>query len=181
MSKFMVTMDGQSYEVETPLDLPGIPLAGMSNGQISSAACFLVNNQPVKVIIPETGSAADDTLWLIINDRSYEVMVDPDMGWIKSRWGIHSLEILDLDTIAPPHRTGNGLTGNGRIKAPIPGSIVRVMITMGESVEPGQPLFILEAMKMENEIRAHQSGIIKTINVSPGQSVSINQVLAEFE
>ncbi len=71
-------------------------------------------------------------------------------------------------------------SGDGHLKAPIPGLVAKVLVAVGEQVEAGQPLLILEAMKMENEIRAPLSGWIKTLNVAPGQSVSHNELLAEI-
>jgi biotin carboxyl carrier protein len=54
------------------------------------------------------------------------------------------------------------------------------MVSVGQAVEVGQPLLALEAMKMENEIRAPRSGIVSTLHVAPGQAVGRNEVLAEI-
>ena len=62
----------------------------------------------------------------------------------------------------------------------IPGLIKTVLVAEGEQVEAGQPLFILEAMKMENEIHAPKSGVIGQIRVKPGQDVTLHEVLAEI-
>ncbi|MCO6450381.1 MAG: acetyl-CoA carboxylase biotin carboxyl carrier protein subunit [Caldilineales bacterium] len=63
--------------------------------------------------------------------------------------------------------TGADLT----IKAPIPGLVIRVMVGVGDQVEAKQPLVILEAMKMENELRAPRAGIITDVRVKAGESV----------
>jgi biotin carboxyl carrier protein len=55
-----------------------------------------------------------------------------------------------------------------------------VLAAEGEQVEAGQPLFILEAMKMENEIHAPKSGVISQISAKPGQEVMLHEVLAEI-
>ena len=89
---------------------------------------------------------------------------------------LHQVEVRDLEsTIARP------ASGDGRIKAPIPGLITRVLVSPGEPVEIGQPLMVLEAMKMENEIRAPRSGRVTQINVAAGQSVALGMVIAEVE
>lgn len=71
--------------------------------------------------------------------------------------------------------------GELAITAPIPGLVVKVLANVGDAVEEGQPLVILEAMKMENEIRSIRSGVAKAIMVSPGQRVEQNAVLIVLE
>jgi len=67
------------------------------------------------------------------------------------------------------------------LKAPMPGLIIGVSVEEGQKVEAGTPLIVLEAMKMENIIRAQGEGIVKKINVQTGNSVEKNQVLIIFE
>ncbi|NPA90352.1 MAG: acetyl-CoA carboxylase biotin carboxyl carrier protein subunit [Chloroflexi bacterium] len=67
--------------------------------------------------------------------------------------------------------------GDMHVKAPIPGLIVKVEVEVGQHVRADQPLVILEAMKMENEIRAPQAGIVREVRVSPGDSVEQGAVL----
>ena len=185
MNKYTVTIDGSRHEVELPAALDGKLRSGMSTVQdYLTIHTVLVDGLPVSVIIPELRDTVEAVQCLILDDRPMETSIDPNMRWIKSPWGMHSLEIRELKPSVSSHRAEdgiNGLAGNGRIKAPIPGLIIQVRVSPGESVEAGQSLFILEAMKMENEIRAPRSGIIKSVNISPGQVVSLNQVLAEIE
>ena len=110
----------------------------------------------------------------VLGGRPYEVSLDRDLKWIHSQAGIHQLEIQDLEiSLRRPS------TGDGRVKAPIPGLVTRVMVSPGDEVQAGQPLMILEAMKMENEIRAPRDGVIERLNVRPGQQVALQQVLVE--
>jgi biotin carboxyl carrier protein len=69
----------------------------------------------------------------------------------------------------------------GSISAPMPGKIVKVLIEVGDVVQPGQPVVILEAMKMENELKTTLGGTVKNIAVLPGQSVEKNELLLEIE
>lgn len=164
MSKLSITIDGRTFVIETP------PLR-----RITSEITVRVDGQPVSVLAPETGSP-EPLDWLIVDGRPYELVVDPNLRWIRSRYGLHQVEVRDLEaTVARP------ASGDGRIKAPIPGLITRVLVSPGETVELGQPLMVLEAMKMENEIRAPRTGRVAQINVSPGQSVALGVVLAEVE
>lgn len=65
----------------------------------------------------------------------------------------------------------------GAVKAPLPGTVVEINVAEGDRVEPGQQLCVLEAMKMNNPIRATQSGTIKQITMSIGQQVQHGAVL----
>jgi biotin carboxyl carrier protein len=67
------------------------------------------------------------------------------------------------------------------ISAPISGRVIDVLASKGEKVELGQVIIVIEAMKMENEIRSPASGLVKDINVSKGQSVKIGDILVTFD
>ena len=71
-----------------------------------------------------------------------------------------------------------GGSGPLRIVAPMPGKIVRVLVRTGEAVRAGQPLIVIEAMKMENELRAAGAGTVAEIQVADGQSVEAGALLA---
>ncbi|MFS0771892.1 biotin carboxylase N-terminal domain-containing protein [Sphingomonas sp. 1P08PE] len=65
--------------------------------------------------------------------------------------------------------------------APMPGLLVRLDVAAGDRVEAGQPLAVVEAMKMENILRAGKTGVVKTIEVQAGESLSVDQVILELE
>lgn len=67
------------------------------------------------------------------------------------------------------------------IKAPMPGLIIDIMVKEGQSIEKGTPLLILEAMKMENVLKADGEGIVKSIEIIKGQAVDKGQILIEME
>ncbi len=67
------------------------------------------------------------------------------------------------------------------IRAQMPGKIIRVLAQPGASVEKGQALLVMEAMKMENEIQAPQSGVVKQVQVSEGKTVETGSVLCTLE
>jgi len=77
-------------------------------------------------------------------------------------------------------QTGFNLTGNMMV-APLPGTVIEVFIKPGDKVEAGQVVLIIEAMKMKNSIRSVRDGIVATVQVSAGQTVSHKQALLEFE
>ena len=72
----------------------------------------------------------------------------------------------------------SGAAGSITVESPMPGKILSVEKKVGDSVEAGQTIMILEAMKMENEIVAPEAGTIASINVSVNQSVEAGEVLA---
>ena len=69
----------------------------------------------------------------------------------------------------------------GVITAVMPGLVIKIHKKVGDRVEAGEVVMILEAMKMQNELQARQAGVIKQINVKQGESVEIRQVLAVIE
>jgi acetyl-CoA/propionyl-CoA carboxylase biotin carboxyl carrier protein len=76
---------------------------------------------------------------------------------------------------------GAGGSGDGTVTAPMQGTIVKVLVEVGASVEVGQALLVLEAMKMENHINAEAAGTVKEIRVSPGDAVGTGDVLVIIE
>jgi biotin carboxyl carrier protein len=68
--------------------------------------------------------------------------------------------------------------GRQQLVAPMPGKIVRVLVKAGESIEAGQGIVVVEAMKMQNEVRSPKSGIVERLLVSEGQTVNAGEVLA---
>jgi len=71
--------------------------------------------------------------------------------------------------------------GAGALITQMPGKVVKLMVKVGDKVQAGQTVLILEAMKMENEIKAGVSGTIKSINVQPGQALESGVLLAEID
>lgn len=78
-------------------------------------------------------------------------------------------------------KRGGGKKGSLEVRAPMPALVGSVLVAKGETVKPGQGLIILEAMKMENEIKAHADGVVKEILVQKGSAVEKNELLISFE
>ena len=66
------------------------------------------------------------------------------------------------------------------VLSPMPGLVVAVEVVEGQHVSAGQTLLVIEAMKMQNIIRAERDGVLKTLNAKTGDSVSADEILAEF-
>jgi pyruvate carboxylase subunit B len=74
-----------------------------------------------------------------------------------------------------------GPTGPAPILAPMPGLIVRVSVNVGDRVEAGQGIVVMEAMKMENELRATAAGTVQSVEVTPGTAVEKGALLVALE
>ena len=77
--------------------------------------------------------------------------------------------------------TGRDAHGEQTVVAPMPGRVVRVLVAPGDEVSPSQGVVVVEAMKMENELRAPRGGRVKEVSVSPGTSVDAGRVLVVIE
>lgn len=75
---------------------------------------------------------------------------------------------------------GGARAGAKAVKSSMPGKVLRILCKAGEMVEAGQPLLIIEAMKMENEIRSPQAGLVEEIGVNAGQSVQTGDLLVKI-
>ncbi|MDP3274759.1 MAG: biotin/lipoyl-containing protein [Deltaproteobacteria bacterium] len=77
-----------------------------------------------------------------------------------------------------------GASGGGRerdVRSPMPGRIVKMLVEVGDEVGPGQSVAVVEAMKMENDVRAKKGGRVSRVAVSAGATVEANAVLIAFE
>jgi acetyl-CoA/propionyl-CoA carboxylase biotin carboxyl carrier protein len=113
-----------------------------------------------------------------VNGRRYSVSVwVPDVGPAVAVAGAGG-----APTAARPRRSaaaaaGAGGAGSGKVAVPMQGTIVKVLVSVGDTVEAGQPVCVLEAMKMENNITADKSGTVAEVKVSPGQSVGTGDIV----
>jgi biotin carboxyl carrier protein len=122
---------------------------------------------------------------LLTDGRSTTVVAHRgESGWdlVVDGWPVHA-EVMDERTRAIEAMTGRTGTPHGPrpVRAPMPGLIVRVEVTAGDSVMQGQGIVIMEAMKMENELRAEAQGRVAKVLVQAGEAVQKGAVLVEFE
>ena len=82
--------------------------------------------------------------------------------------------------VAAPKKVSAGSVGGTKVTAPMPGKIVDVKVTEGQSVKEGDVLVVLEAMKMENEIVAPKNGTIASVNVAKGGTVDAAELLVSI-
>jgi acetyl-CoA/propionyl-CoA carboxylase biotin carboxyl carrier protein len=123
-----------------------------------------------------------------VNGRRYSVAVwVPDVGpTVVAAGGVAGAGAGGAPGGARPRRSAAAGAsaagaGSGQVTVPMQGTIVKVLVSVGDAVESGQPVCVLEAMKMENNITADKSGTVKEVKVSPGQSVGTGDVVIIIE
>lgn len=118
---------------------------------------------------------------LIIGNQSKELAVEETQRGYRVTFGSRTFEVQVADERQLRLAGGRGgpeaASGELNIKAPIPGLVVRVMVRAGDEVKANQPLVILEAMKMENELRSPRDGGITDVKIKAGERVEQGAVL----
>lgn len=123
-----------------------------------------------------------------VNGNQYEVEVDEvraDGSVVEAAPVVSSVSAPAAAPVAAPApkaetKSANAPAGAVKITAPMPGTILKVNVAVGETVKKGQILCILEAMKMENEIVAPSEGKVATVNVTKGASVNAGDTLVSL-
>jgi biotin carboxyl carrier protein len=148
---------------------------------------------PDGILVDGKEAAADlvemdgtDVYSLLLNKKSHRILANRDgaEGWVLHLSGSHlRTQVVDerTRTIREMVATKEGPKGPRALKAPMPGMVVKVDVLPGEDVQQGQGLVIVEAMKMENELKSEGDGRVSRILVEAGQAVKKDQVLVEFE
>ena len=93
----------------------------------------------------------------------------------------YSISIVDPKRLRGSQNSDKHQRGTAEIIAPMPGKIVKVSVEAGAAVEKGHGIIVVEAMKMQNEMKAPRAGIVVSINVAPGDTVNAGEVLAVIE
>lgn len=93
-----------------------------------------------------------------------------------------NVEIIDAETRYLINRGSNGASANEKnISSPMPGKVVKILVSAGDVVTKGENAIIIAAMKMESEYKAPIDGIVKKVNVGEGDTIEANQILIEIE
>lgn len=122
----------------------------------------------------------DDVISLVHQGKSWEAgLVETEEGFEIEVVGIrHELDVIDPRKKAL--RMADG-AGQNVVKTQMPGRIVRILVSVGDVVDEGAPLIVVEAMKMENELKATAAGTISKICVAEGEQVQARTTLLELE
>ncbi|OWY24890.1 acetyl-CoA carboxylase biotin carboxyl carrier protein subunit [Sphingobacteriales bacterium UPWRP_1] len=148
------------FDVDLLSDLNQLDILHLNSGNFH----VIKGNKSFQVAVlkaePET-----KTLILKVNGSQYTVTLQDKMDLLFEKLGIIK---------------GKGLKIND-LKAPMPGLVLDVKVGIGQQIQKGDPLLVLEAMKMENVLKAQGDGIIKSIEVKQGDAVEKGSVLIKFQ
>ena len=128
-------------------------------------------------------SGQDGVLSLLLGGKSYEIKLESFEAESSVVVGNQRFQASVRDPRSLRSRARAGATDQGvkKIKAPMPGKVVRLLAAIGSVVEEGQSVIVIEAMKMQNELKSPKSGVIRKISVQEGAAVEAGQALAEVE
>ncbi|MBX3052652.1 MAG: hypothetical protein KF753_14310 [Caldilineaceae bacterium] len=153
--KYFATVDSQEYEVE------------IEGGQV------WVNGEVIDVDVSQIG--APELYSILLDGASYEVLVEEQRQAYAVTLAGQQFYVQVEDERSRRLNAGRKgpLVPSGElvVRAPIPGLVVKVLVSEGDDIPEDHPLFILEAMKMENEIRSLRAGVVRSVDVSAGQRV----------
>lgn len=121
-----------------------------------------------------------DTLSLLRNGESFAVRRVPGQG-IFVRGRRYEISVRDRRSWRVRQRATRGEQGAESLIATMPGKVVRLLAREGEKVRPNQGIVVVEAMKMQNEIRSPKAGVLKRLLAEPGMNVNAGEVLAIVE
>lgn len=117
---------------------------------------------------------------ILIGGRSVEARVESGVGGLRVIVDGHEYAVAIRDLRQWRRNRGAAIESEGRQQAiaPMPGKIIRLLVKAGDAVEAGQGLVVIEAMKMQNEVRSPKHGTVERLLVAEGQTINAGEVLA---
>lgn len=160
MHTFTLTLDGSQYSV------------------VADGDTITVNEHPFTV-----ENSGDGTV--LVDGIAYEVTLAGETVTVDGQthsWGANGLRAGAQSSarVRPATRQEQAARGGNGVVAILPGKIVRVLVEIGQPVVEGDPVCVLEAMKMENELQAPKAGTVSAIHVQAGDEVDKGQVLVHL-
>ncbi|MDC7241936.1 MAG: biotin/lipoyl-binding protein [Spirochaetales bacterium] len=124
------------------------------------------------------GAASSEGYTVTVNGKAYGVKLDGDKATVNgTTYDISIADGIDAAAAAAPAAAGGPAQA---VTAPMPGLVLRIPVAVGDSVDEGDEVMVLEAMKMETPVSAPASGTVKAISVSQGDQVTAGQTLIEI-
>ena len=163
--KYFVLIDGRERVVEVEGERVVV------DGEVFEAHLSTVPGTPLRHLLLDSASLT------LSMDRP-----EPGIWEVSVQGGRQRVEVVDERTRHIRSLTGPAAarSGSANLKAPMPGLVARVLVVPGQQVEAGQGLIVLEAMKMENELRAIAQCWVELVAVLPGQKVEKGEVLVRL-
>ncbi len=143
---------------------------------------YEINGRSYKVTVAEVNEG--DSAVVEVNGESYQVSIlsQPSAalpGSAAQAVGSSPAAVAPPPQAAAPKPAASA--GGGAVTSPMPGTVLKILVNQGDAVDSGQPVMIIEAMKMENEIKASRSGTVSKILVSAGDNVAAGAPLLNIE
>ena len=156
--KYYVTVDGHEHEVVLVERLGALEVT--------------LDGEPVDVGYEEVDRLGQ--VALLLGDRSHAVSIEETGGEcsVTIEGQLYCVQVEDERERAAHAAELEGRRGGGDVKSVMPGIVVQLLVSEGEEVTAGQPLLILEAMKMQNEIEAPAAGRVTRVHVAQGEAVA---------
>ena len=179
LREYNITVDDKPYKVKLITHVRGAPFSAKINEKPYEAEFVGEFDSAVPFSVKVDGKVYDVQLKTIdkekpfpikVNDVPFRAKLKPTARKVASK----TPESTALVSVAKPSRR---TVVEGAVTAPMAGKIVSVLVKDGDSVNVGDVLCVLEAMKMENEITAPKAGIVEEIKVSEGMPVNAGEVL----
>jgi biotin carboxyl carrier protein len=137
-----------------------------------------VDDQPPVEI--ERGWPVPSVLSLIVGGRSFDAgLVSQDDGYTVELLGVHH-EVAVIDPRRKALRMADA-ADSGAVITQMPGRIIKILVELGQHVEKGEPVVVVEAMKMENQLKAPADGTVRAIRISEGALVDAKTTLIELD
>ncbi|MBZ5611793.1 MAG: biotin/lipoyl-binding protein [Acidobacteriia bacterium] len=145
----------------------------------------LVDGRPVEITKEQLDNARQvepGVYSLLIEGKSIEVRLAPGAQGSTAVAGGRrfAVEVRNPRNASRGSRTALG-AGRQKVIAPMPGKVIRVLVKKGDTVEPGQGLVVVEAMKMQNEMKASHPGQVTEVRVHDGDTVGAGETLVVLE
>ncbi|MFT5513354.1 MAG: biotin carboxyl carrier protein [Bacteroidia bacterium] len=143
------------------------------NGEATTFDCELLPNGKYHILLNNQSLVAEvvnidhntKSVSLLVDQRKFDIQIKDDFDLLLSKLG---MDKKNTDKVS-------------EIKSPMPGLVLEIKVAVGDEVEAGQPIMVLEAMKMENVISAPNDGKVSKVEVQIQDKVDKNQVLIRFE
>jgi len=171
------------HTMELELNVEGRKALVKEISRDGSQLTISVDDDLFNVDIVKVGPAEYSVLY---KGRSYNIEVVPGLEpkhfTVNTLYFTHEVEVVDAETryIRSRNDSQGGHVSN-IIRSPMPGKIVKILVAEGDTVEVGQTVIIVSAMKMESEFKASKAGVVIEIPVKEGDTVDGNQVLVVIE
>ncbi len=166
--RYFVTLDG----AEVPVDLEPLP-GGRFQVKVG-------DGQPIEASLASTG----DGVSVRLGGRMVDMMIEgtpPDVGVVAGGKRVYGrVESARAKALATSRGRGAGGAGEAVITSPMPGRVLKLLVGEGDEVKVGQSVAVVEAMKMENELKATRAGTVAKVFVAAGATVEAGAKLVQL-